>query len=106
MRPNIQINKTYIIILQVILSILIIFEKIGKEVYDYEENGVILLFEFNDIKHIFNLNSLNFKVSTGEPKKIIEKSKKFIQKTNEPKKNNPQETKQNNQTYVDIKNLI
>ena len=37
------------------------WEKFGKEVYNYEEKRVIPLFDFDDIKHIFNINKLNFK---------------------------------------------
>lgn len=51
-----------------------VWEKHSKEVYNY--NGYLESFEFDDIKHIFNIDSLNFK--TKEIKIKIPKTKKNI----------------------------
>ena len=37
------------------------WENFGKEVYNYDKKRVIPLFDFDDIKHIFNINKLNIK---------------------------------------------
>ena len=70
------------------------WEKFGKEVYSYNEKRVIPLFDFDDIKHIFDINKLNIKnqvshsITDSSNKHKLSKKIKLVIKPKEPKQKN------------------